>query len=66
MASKRYPRDLSVDPYSMELEEIRKEKRDLAKREKDLRQRQKAEKHMAKWKALTELKQKFQQELKDS
>lgn len=66
MATKRYPQNITVDPYSMELEAIRKEKRDLVKREKELKKRVQAEKHMDKWEALTALKQKFQQELKDS
>jgi hypothetical protein len=66
MATKRYPQNITVDPYSMELEQIRKEKRDLVKREKELKKRAQAEKHMEKWQALTALKQKFQQELKDS
>ena len=59
-------RDIKVDPYSMELYEIQKEKRELKKREKELKTRQKAERHMGKWRALTELKQKFEKELKDS
>lgn len=66
MATKRYPQDISVDPYSMELEAIRKEKRDLVKREKEIKKRAQAEKHMAKWQALTALKRKFQKELRDS
>ena len=36
-------RDVKVDPYSMELYEIQKEKRELKKREKELKTRQKAD-----------------------
>lgn len=58
--------DIKVDPYSMELYEIAKEKKALAKREKDLKAKRKSEVHMTKWKALSELKRKFEKELKDS
>ena len=58
--------DIKVDPYSMELYEIAKEKKALAKRERDLKAKRKSEVHMTKWKALSELKRKFEKELKDS
>lgn len=64
--SKRYPTAIGVDPYTMDLEEIYKERRALRKREKEVKKRRKASQELTKWKALTELKRKFQQELKDS
>jgi len=52
--------------YKDELADIRKQQKELAKREKALKGRQVAEKDMGKWKALTEMKIRFQQELKAS
>jgi len=52
--------------YKDELADIRKQQKELAKREKALKGRQVAEKDMGKWKSLTEMKIRFQQELKAS
>ena len=52
--------------YKDELAAIRKQQKDLAKREKALKSRQVAEKDIDKWRALTELKHRFQKELKES
>tara|TARA_R110000796_G_scaffold31431_1_gene83352 strand:+ start:1248 stop:1709 length:462 start_codon:yes stop_codon:yes gene_type:complete len=52
--------------YQDEIAEIRKQQKQLAKREQELKLRKAAEKDMDKWKALTELKHRFQEELKES
>lgn len=52
--------------YKEELAEIRKQQKALAKREAALKNRKVAEKDMDRWKALTELKHRFQKELKES
>ena len=52
--------------YKDELAEIRKQQKELAKREKALKSRRVAEKDIDKWRALTELKHRFQKELKES